>query len=119
MRSLRRAMKRSGYSLFLSLSILTLSALAQHSQPASTLSPDPALLKKHVTRLASDEFEGRRPGTAGADKAARYIADRFHEYGLGCATAESKCNKQAAFLKEFPFIASVQLGKNNTLNISL
>jgi peptidase M28-like protein/PDZ domain-containing protein/PA domain-containing protein len=121
MRSIPVLMRRSSFALFLSLSILTLSGLAQHAQPVSTLSPDPELLKKHVTKLASDELEGRKPGTAGADKAARYIADQFYNYGLDCAAPKSTCrsagNNHPGYMKEFPFIASVQLAKNNSLNI--
>jgi aminopeptidase YwaD len=121
MRSIFVLMRRSSFALFLSLSLLTLSGLAQHAQPVSTLSPDPELLKKHVTKLASDELEGRKPGTAGADKAARYIADQFSNYGLDCAAPKSTCrgagNNHPGYMKEFPFIASVQLAKNNSLNI--
>ncbi|MBO0719340.1 MAG: M20/M25/M40 family metallo-hydrolase [Blastocatellia bacterium] len=123
MRFLPGVIRRGGFALFLSLTLLTFSAPAQQTQPAGTQSPDPGLLKKHVTRLASDEFEGRKPGTEGAEKAARYIADRFHDYGLGCGAPKSNChsdsNKQPSFQKEFPFIAAVQLGKNNSLKLSL
>jgi aminopeptidase YwaD len=121
MGSLSMLMRKNGFVLFLSLSILMLSGLAQHAQPVSTLSPDPTLLKKHVTRLASDELEGRKPGTAGADKAARYIADQFYDYGIDCAAPKSTCrgagNNHPGYMKEFPFIAAVQLAKNNSLNI--
>jgi ABC-type dipeptide/oligopeptide/nickel transport system permease component/Zn-dependent M28 family amino/carboxypeptidase len=37
---------------------------------------------EHVAYLASDELEGRRPGTPGGQKAGDYIAARFAEYGL-------------------------------------
>ena len=38
--------------------------------------------KKHVVTLASDEFEGRAPGTAGGDKTKNYIASHFESLGL-------------------------------------
>ena len=38
--------------------------------------------KSDIYTLASDEFEGRGIGTAGADKAAAYIFDRFEQMGL-------------------------------------
>lgn len=41
-----------------------------------------AHLKKDVSILASDAFEGRAIGTPGADKAAEYIETRFKEIGL-------------------------------------
>jgi hypothetical protein len=39
-------------------------------------------LKADVTYLASDELEGRGPGTAGLDKAADFIAGEFKKLGL-------------------------------------
>jgi hypothetical protein len=41
-----------------------------------------ARLKRDVTYLASDELEGRGPGTKGIDKAADYIAQQFQRAGL-------------------------------------
>jgi Zn-dependent M28 family amino/carboxypeptidase len=38
--------------------------------------------RKHLTILASDEFEGRETGKPGADKAANYIASEFKKLGL-------------------------------------
>ncbi|MDF3078191.1 MAG: hypothetical protein K0S09_2080 [Sphingobacteriaceae bacterium] len=37
---------------------------------------------KHLTILASDEFEGRETGKPGAEKAAQYIANEFKNLGL-------------------------------------
>ncbi|HCN83471.1 MAG TPA: peptidase, partial [Sphingobacteriaceae bacterium] len=38
--------------------------------------------RKHLTILASDEFEGRETGKPGATKAAEYIAAEFKRLGL-------------------------------------
>ena len=38
--------------------------------------------KKHVVTLASDEFEGRAPGTAGGEKTKNYIASHFESWGV-------------------------------------
>ena len=38
--------------------------------------------KKHLSIIASDEFEGRETGKPGAEKAANYIADEFKKLGL-------------------------------------
>ena len=38
--------------------------------------------KKHVITLASDEFEGRAPGTPGGEKTKNYIASHFESLGL-------------------------------------
>ena len=42
-----------------------------------------------VTRLASDDFEGRLPGTEGDRRARAYLADRLREMGYGPAFADS------------------------------
>ena len=39
-------------------------------------------IKFDIEYLASDELEGRFPGTNGEDLAADFIADKFNEYGL-------------------------------------
>ena len=38
--------------------------------------------KNHVMTLASDEFEGRAPGTPGGEKTKSYISDHFKSLGL-------------------------------------
>ena len=39
-------------------------------------------LKKHLSIIASDEYEGRETGTPGNEKAADYIAKHFKSLGL-------------------------------------
>ena len=39
-------------------------------------------LLEHVAYLASDELQGRAPGTVGIGKAEQYISDQFSSYGL-------------------------------------
>ena len=42
-------------------------------------------LKKHLTRIASEEFEGRETGTEGQRRAAEYIEEQFRSLGLKTA----------------------------------
>ena len=51
---------------------------AQIAEPEITIKE----LKDHVYFLASDELEGRKPGTEGGLEAARYIRDQFTLFGL-------------------------------------
>jgi len=44
--------------------------------------PTAAEMSEHVKILASDEYEGRRPGQPGCEKAALYIEKHFEEFGL-------------------------------------
>src|SRR5437899_206313 len=56
------------------LSSLATDELAERLQPAlEAITPDGLLA--HIKILASDEFEGRAPGTTGEEFSLRYIAD--------------------------------------------
>lgn len=56
-------------------------ALAETAEPAlSSITVED--LMAHVETLASDEFEGRAPGTAGEEKTVEYLTDRFRAMGL-------------------------------------
>ncbi|HMF81440.1 MAG TPA: M28 family peptidase, partial [Candidatus Acidoferrum sp.] len=55
--------------------------LALHLQPAlEAITPDGLLA--HIKVLASDEFEGRAPGTKGEELSVKYISDQFKKIGL-------------------------------------
>ena len=41
-----------------------------------------AELLEHVKYLASDQLEGRKAGSKGAELAAQYVANEFKRYGL-------------------------------------
>ncbi len=65
-----------------------------------------ARLRKDLTYLASDECEGRGPGTAGIDKAADYIAAAFQAAGLrGAADGGS-------YFQPFTVRGDPELGKD-------
>ena len=64
----------------LSLSLYSLS-LAWSQAPQQNLSSEERL-KRDITYLASDECEGRGPGTLGIDRAAVYIAGQFKDAGV-------------------------------------
>lgn len=50
------------------------------AQPADVISE--AALLRHISILASDKLQGRKPGTRGGDQAARYIAREMGGAGL-------------------------------------
>jgi len=75
--------------LWVLASALCLQSFAQLAEPggnptaqkyAAFISPEDA--RKHLTILASDEFEGRETGRPGATKAANYISGEFKKLGL-------------------------------------
>ena len=62
-------------------SLLGNDELTEHLQPAlETITPDGLLA--HIKVLASDEFEGRSPGTRGEELSVKYITDQFKKIGL-------------------------------------
>src|SRR6266700_4763213 len=63
------------------LSSLATDELAERLQPAlEAITPDGLLA--HIKVLASDEFEGRAPGTKGEELSVKYISDQFKQIGL-------------------------------------
>jgi Zn-dependent M28 family amino/carboxypeptidase len=84
-RRYRTRMKISCLLLALSFSaaasLLGNDELKERLQPAlETITPDGLLA--HIKVLASDEFEGRAPGSKGEDLSIKYITDQFKKIGL-------------------------------------
>ena len=68
-------------SFAFSASLLAADELAEHLQPAlEAITPDGLLAQIKI--LASDEFEGRAPGTKGEELSVQYISDQFKQIGL-------------------------------------
>src|SRR5216117_2595869 len=66
---------------FAAASLLADDELALRLQPAlEAITPDGLLA--HIKILASDEFEGRAPGTKGEELSVKYISDQFKQIGL-------------------------------------
>src|SRR6478672_5593114 len=62
-------------------SLLGNDELTERLQPAlEAITPDGLLA--HIKVLASDEFEGRAPGTKGEELSVNYITDQFKKIGL-------------------------------------
>ena len=76
---------------------LTLCSLDQiWSQPSKSLTSEKRI-KRDITYLASDECEGRLPGTRGIDYAAEYIVRQYKEAGLKPA------GKDGTYFQPFTF----------------
>jgi Zn-dependent M28 family amino/carboxypeptidase len=61
--------------------LLGVDELKERLQPAlEAITPDGLLA--HIKVLASDEFEGRAPGTKGEELSVKYITDQFKKIGL-------------------------------------
>src|SRR5207249_7097404 len=76
-------------------SLLAADELALRLQPAlEAITPDGLLA--HIKVLASDEFEGRAPGTKGEELSVKYITDQFKRIGLNPG------NPDGTYLQEVP-----------------
>ncbi len=70
-----------GAILFAGTWLLGAYDLTLRLQPAlEAITPDGLLA--HIKILASDEFEGRAPGTKGGELSVKYITDQFKQIGL-------------------------------------
>ncbi|MGH7556781.1 MAG: M20/M25/M40 family metallo-hydrolase [Gemmatimonadota bacterium] len=66
-------------------------------------------LEGHVAHLADDALAGRRAGTPGAERAARYVVRAFQAAGLEAPSSHP------AYLQTFDFAIGVELGPENRL----
>jgi Peptidase family M28 len=69
-----------------SASVIGLALLA--ATPVLSKGVTEADLRGHIEILASDEFEGRKPGTEGEAKTVKYIAEKWAKAGLKPAAAD-------------------------------
>ena len=92
-------MKRTTSFFGFALTTLALIGCAAHraviTDAQDRLSVD--RLTADITTLASDEFEGRRPGTPGGKKTIAFLKQRFRELGLEPGNGDS-------YLQEVPLI---------------
>ncbi len=83
--------------LVLSLGMLALASCQSSSQKSAGVDADSASLKaindsafaKHIAVLASDDFEGRKPFTAGETKTINYLKTEFEKLGLKPGNGDS------------------------------
>jgi aminopeptidase YwaD len=67
---------------------------------------------EHITYLASDELQGRFPGTEGDLLTQKYISEEFSKYKL-------KPAGDNGYVQPFEMYTHVQLSGNNTLSINV
>lgn len=97
---------------FIVLVVSTLPALAQVGEGKRARNPQITAndCRVHVTYLASDALQGRRPGTDGCRAAAQYIEKELRQLGLEPAVGSS-------YLHEFEVKAGCRLAGKNVLNL--
>ena len=107
---------------------IALSAIVLAQQPATALSsPDASTadrLRADISYLASDQLQGRRTGTPGANIAAEYIAKQFSRIGLRRSNGRDlpgmshfEADSPTRYFQEFPYVTGVEPGKNPLLAV--
>jgi hypothetical protein len=79
-------LERNGMRLFYVLFFAAIAALG--SVPGFAKGVTETELREHIAVLASDEFEGRKPGTEGEAKTVKYIAEQWAKAGLKPAASD-------------------------------
>jgi Zn-dependent M28 family amino/carboxypeptidase len=93
--------------LFAAAALLSACATASVETTEAPLSP--GALLAHVNVLASDEFEGRSPGTRGEDLTIQYITQQFYAAGL-------QPGVNGGWVQDVP-MATAEVTNNPTLQI--
>lgn len=109
---------KNRFTAFLLLFVLAFATFGQQAKPVTDTAAALARLRADIGYLASDQLDGRRTGTPGADAAANYVAKEFKRLGLKPA-ANSAHASANGFGQEFPYIAGVELGKANRLSATI
>jgi hypothetical protein len=94
------------------LSIFAADKVAEKLKPAlDVITPD-ALLA-HIKTLASDEFEGRSPGSKGEELSIKYISDQFKAVGLKPGNPDGSYFQEVplAGIKSDPKVVLTVIGK--------
>jgi Zn-dependent M28 family amino/carboxypeptidase len=104
-------MQNGGYWAVLASAALLLAACADHVKvPPPSTDIDETVFRDHVRVLASDDFEGRRPGTPGEEKTVAYLVDQFRKLGLKPGNGES-------FLQQVPMV-EILAGTDASLSVA-
>ncbi|HLM55909.1 MAG TPA: M20/M25/M40 family metallo-hydrolase [Pyrinomonadaceae bacterium] len=108
--------------LVLALALSAAPPAPARQKPQAAPAADLSRLRAHVSHLASDQLQGRRTGTRGAQEAANYIAEEFHELHLapgGDYKGPLRRDRvePREYLQEFPYVAGVELGKENAMSL--
>src|SRR5688500_10235944 len=107
MRAVGLTRSRSGWFFLIGL-LVVCSAFA--AEPSGKI--DPERISQSVKVLASDEFEGRAPGTPGETKTVEWLSRQFRELGL------EPGGERGSWTQTVPLVRT-QIGSPATLSIAI
>jgi Zn-dependent M28 family amino/carboxypeptidase len=87
-----------------------LTACAGHKGPPPSTEIDETGFRDDVRVLASDDFEGRRPGTRGEEKTVAFLVEQFRKLGLKPGNGDS-------YLQQVPLV-EITAGGDASLSVS-
>jgi Zn-dependent M28 family amino/carboxypeptidase len=97
-------------SKFVVLALFAIGLTGCHGASRSVPPPiSAAEYERHIVTLSSDEFEGRKPGTAGERKTVDYLVAEFKKLGLAPGNGDS-------YLQQVP-IVEITAGSDATLSL--
>jgi Zn-dependent M28 family amino/carboxypeptidase len=100
-----------GHRGILTGAVLLLTACAAHPRlPPPSTDIDETAYRNHLRVLASDDFEGRKPGTPGEEKTVAYLVDQFRKLGLKPGNGDS-------YLQQVPMV-EIQARADTQLSVS-
>jgi Zn-dependent M28 family amino/carboxypeptidase len=88
------------WGVFAGAGLLVAACAVQPKLPPPSTDIDETVYRTHLGMLASDDFEGRKPGTPGEEKTVAYLVEKFRKLGLKPGNGES-------FLQPVPMVESV------------
>jgi Zn-dependent M28 family amino/carboxypeptidase len=95
---MRRHPRRVYGLITLALAGLTAGAASDTALDKALEGIKPERVLEHIKVLASDEFEGRGPGTPGEQKTVAYLTDRFRQMGLNPG------NPDGSYVQDVPLV---------------
>ncbi|MEO0440180.1 MAG: M28 family peptidase, partial [Pseudomonadota bacterium] len=93
------------------LVIIALFTLLPDSARADSVTEEQ--LRVHIDILASDAFEGRKPGTAGENKTVNYIATEWLKAGLSGGAADSGWYMEVGLVERSPIAQEVRFSRQS------
>src|SRR5882724_4798918 len=101
---------RGNWGIPVSAGLLLAACAGGPKAPPPSTDIDEAVYREQVRVLASDDFEGRKPGTPGEEKTVAHLAEQFRKLGLKPGNGES-------FLQQVPMV-EILAGADASLSIT-
>jgi Zn-dependent M28 family amino/carboxypeptidase len=101
---------RGDWAVPASLSLLLAACAGAPKVPPPSTDIDETVYREQVRVLASDDYEGRKPGTSGEEKTVAYLVEQFRKLGLKPGNGES-------FLQQVPML-EILAGAEASLSIT-